>query len=73
MNRTIKANPYAGFAYDAIWAAGLSLNDAIHQLAIRNKSLDDFDYENYPIGQIILQEMLKLRFQGVTVYILVFI
>lgn len=63
------ANPYAGFGYDAMWAVGLSLNNAIYQLALKNKSLDDFEYNNYAIGQVILQEMLKLRFQGVSVCI----
>ncbi|RDD36458.1 Gamma-aminobutyric acid type B receptor subunit 2, partial [Trichoplax sp. H2] len=64
--KQIEKNQYVGFAYDAIWAIGLCLDNVIRELAAENKSLDDFRYSDSFVGRTILKEMRKVKFQGIS-------
>ncbi|EDV29069.1 uncharacterized protein TRIADDRAFT_52580 [Trichoplax adhaerens] len=65
--KQIEKNQYVGFAYDAIWAIGLCLDNVIRELAAENKSLDDFRYSDSFVGRTILKEMRKVKFQGISI------
>ena len=52
--------------YDAVWAMALALNNSIEPLKAKGLSLADIQYGNDIAAQIIKQEMLKLKFQGLT-------
>ena len=67
INRTYRSNPYAGFGYDAIWAIALALNNSIQELQIHGKILTDFNYNDSKMGNIFLDQMKQIEFEGITV------
>ena len=56
----------APLAYDAIWAVALALNKTINRLEAVNQSLDDYNYNNKAIADIILDEIAGLQFDGMS-------
>lgn len=56
----------APLAYDAIWAIAMALNKTIERLAKMGMSLDEFNYENKEITEIIKSELQKVNFLGVS-------
>ena len=57
----------APLAYDAIWAVALALNKTIARLQAVSQSLDDYNYNNKEIADIILEEIADLKFMGMSV------
>ena len=57
------------YVYDAVWMAAFALNKSIEVLAIKNKTLTDFTYENEEIRQVFAEQLSKLQFKGVSVRI----
>ena len=58
---------YSGFAYDAMLAMSLALNSSIEVLAARNKSLENFTYEDQEMAQILKEAMFNVSFLGLSV------
>ncbi|XP_031554561.1 gamma-aminobutyric acid type B receptor subunit 1-like isoform X2 [Actinia tenebrosa] len=63
------SNPYAPFAFDAVWVMALSLHKAAEKLHLENMTLDSFTYENKEIAKIIRTSVQDMSFQGVTGHI----
>ena len=59
----------APLAYDAIWALSLALNKTITKLEARGETLEDYNYENKNIAELILNEFGDLDFDGLSVRI----
>lgn len=57
----------APLAYDAIWAVALALNKTMAKLAKEGTSLEDYNYENQQIADIILNEIGDVQFMGMSV------
>ena len=57
----------APLAYDAIWALSLALNKTIQKLEARGETLEDYNYENKGIAELILGEFGALNFDGLSV------
>lgn len=57
----------APLAYDAIWAVALALNRTITRLEAVSQSLDDYNYNNKDIADIILNEIADVNFVGMSV------
>lgn len=58
---------FAGYAYDAVWAMALALNQSILRLQQINKTLEDFQYDNQDYFSIFKEEMQNVTFHGITV------
>ena len=56
----------APLAYDAIWAVALALNGTIARLKSASQSLDDYNYNNKKIADIILEEIADVKFEGMS-------
>lgn len=56
----------APLAYDAIWAVALALNRTMTKLAADGTSLEDYNYENKAIADIILNEIADVQFMGMS-------
>ena len=56
----------APLAYDAIWAVAIALNRTINRLEAVNQSLDDYNYNNKEIADIILNEIADVQFDGMS-------
>ncbi|XP_013398210.1 gamma-aminobutyric acid type B receptor subunit 2-like [Lingula anatina] len=72
-------NEYHPYGYDAIWAAALALNSSIPEVAkqvvtevfdgetvVRPKRLDDFTYEDSHLLDVLMEELKKTNFTGMT-------
>ena len=57
----------APLAYDAIWAVALALNRTMARLATNGTSLEDYNYENQAIADIIKNEIGDVQFMGMSV------
>ena len=57
----------APLAYDAIWAVALALNRTMARLAANGTSLEDYNYENQAIADIIKNEIGDVQFMGMSV------
>lgn len=58
---------YSGFAYDAVLSIALALNRSAEILARRNKTLDEFNYTNTEMAQVLKESLSMVKFQGFTV------
>ncbi len=59
----------APLAYDAIWAVALALNRTMAKLAVNGTSLEDYNYENQAIADMILTEMGDVQFTGMSGFV----
>ena len=60
----------SAFLFDAIWTAALALNKTEFRLNEKNLTLKNFTYEDqHNISEIIYEEVLKVKFFGLTVSI----
>ncbi|RDD36469.1 Gamma-aminobutyric acid type B receptor subunit 2, partial [Trichoplax sp. H2] len=69
LNYTFKSSAVAdtiGGIYDAVWSLALGLNRTEHQLLSQNSSLNEFNYHNQKIRSVLVEELNKLSFYGVT-------
>ncbi|RDD35936.1 Gamma-aminobutyric acid type B receptor subunit 1, partial [Trichoplax sp. H2] len=69
LNYTFKSSAVAdtiGGIYDAVWSLALGLNRTEHQLLSKNSSLNEFNYHNQKIRSVLVEELNKLSFYGVT-------
>ena len=57
----------APLAYDAIWAVALALNRTMSRLQSQGTSLEEYNYENQEIADIILSEIADVQFMGMSV------
>ena len=57
----------APLAYDAIWAVAFALNKTILRLKSVGQTLDDYNYNNKEIADIILSEIADVNFVGMSV------
>ena len=57
----------APLAYDAIWAVALALNNTMTTLIGQGTSLEEYNYENQAIADIILSEIADVHFMGMSV------
>lgn len=75
MNERNNTQPYienAAYMFDAIWAAALALNKTKSRLLKENLTFKHFKYEDeYNISGIIYEELLKVRFFGLTVSMII--
>ena len=63
-------NDYNGFGYDAAWAAALALHktsEVLQTRTNRTRRLEDFTYEDMEMGQIILNALNAISFEGMSV------
>ena len=58
---------YSSFAYDAVLSIALALNRSAKILAYRNKTLDEFNYTNSELAQVLKESLSNVTFQGFTV------
>jgi len=56
----------APLAYDAIWAVALALNRTMARLVSNGTSLEDYNYENQAIADIIKNEIGDVQFMGMS-------
>merc|ERR1719282_2068068 len=56
----------APLAYDAVWAVALALNSSVAYLESLNQSLDSYNYDNKEVADIIMDNMEKVKFQGIS-------
>ena len=56
----------APLAYDAVWAVALALNSSVAYLESLNKSLGSYNYDNKEIADIIMDNMEKVKFEGIS-------
>lgn len=56
----------APLAYDAIWAVALALNSTMAKLAAMGQTIEDYNYENKEIGNIILDQFGDVKFDGIS-------
>ena len=56
----------APLAYDAVWAVALALNSSVSYLESVNKSLDSYNYDNKEVADIIMDNMEKVKFEGIS-------
>ena len=49
------------------FSVSTALNRTIQNLAARGQSIDDYNYENKEIGEIILEEIGDTKFDGISV------
>ena len=57
----------APLAYDAVWAVAMALNSSVAYLESLNQSLDSYNYDNKEVADIIMDNMEKVKFQGISV------
>ena len=57
----------APLAYDAIWAVALALNRTMSRLESNGTSLEEYNYENQAIAEIIKNEIGDVQFMGMSV------
>ena len=57
----------APLAYDAVWAVALALNSSVAYLESVNQSLDAYNYDNKAVADIIMDNMEKVKFEGISV------
>ncbi|XP_068750672.1 gamma-aminobutyric acid type B receptor subunit 2-like isoform X1 [Montipora capricornis] len=65
-NNVNRLGQYSGFAYDAMVSIALALNRSAAILASRNKTLDEFNYEDAEMAQIFKESLSTVKFQGFT-------
>ncbi|KAK3723819.1 hypothetical protein QZH41_019497, partial [Actinostola sp. cb2023] len=69
-NSSQEANPYASFAYDAVWTAALSLNKSLSKFNNYNETkgmtLNNFTYDNNFMGKMFMQNIKTIKFQGMS-------
>ena len=63
----------APLAYDAIWAVALALNRTMSRLESNGTSLEEYNYENQAIAEIIKNEIGDVQFMGMSVRNKIFI
>ena len=61
----------APLAYDAVWAVALALNSSVAYLESVNQSLDAYNYDNKAVADIIMDNMEKVKFEGISVSVFV--
>ena len=60
---------YVPFAFDSVWMIALTLNNSIQQIHTElNRSLEDFNYKDSDMAQILKKTLENLEFQGITVF-----
>ncbi|XP_020912676.1 gamma-aminobutyric acid type B receptor subunit 2-like [Exaiptasia diaphana] len=63
-------NPYASFAYDAVWTAALALQNSLSKFDKYNETkgcgLEDFTYENQFMADMFLNSIKTVSFQGMS-------
>ena len=57
---------YSNFAYDAVYAMALALNETHNQLQ-PDRWLTDFTYRDNNITQMLINNCYKVNFSGITV------
>ncbi|XP_072035546.1 gamma-aminobutyric acid type B receptor subunit 2-like [Amphiura filiformis] len=63
-NANIGINAYIGIFYDSCMSLVLALNSSARDLAALNKSLEDFQYSDFQIANIINDNLIKVNFVG---------
>ena len=64
-----KTDLYVPFAFDSVWMIALTLNNSIQQIHTElNRSLEDFNYKDSDMAQILKKTLESLEFQGITVF-----
>ncbi|XP_071821055.1 gamma-aminobutyric acid type B receptor subunit 1-like isoform X2 [Apostichopus japonicus] len=58
--------PESPLAYDAVWALALALNNTMNNLAPRNLSLEDYNYNNQEIADDIYMSLNSSNFEGLS-------
>ena len=66
VNPTLTPSAYGTLLYDSVWALALAFNNSAGALDERGFTLADYKYDMHEIGDIISQELLKLKFDGVS-------
>ncbi|EDV23717.1 uncharacterized protein TRIADDRAFT_26726 [Trichoplax adhaerens] len=61
-----KRDLYAAFAYDAVYAIALALNQSEVDLVKYNKTLSDFTYNDLQMARIFRTNMQNLLFEGIS-------
>ncbi|RDD39883.1 Gamma-aminobutyric acid type B receptor subunit 2 [Trichoplax sp. H2] len=56
---------YSNFAYDAIYAMALALNETHNEMQ-PNQWLTDFSYDNHQMAQTLIRNCYKVNFTGIT-------
>ena len=55
------------FMHIFLFSLSTALNRTIQNLAARGQTIDDYNYENKEIGEIILEEIGDTKFDGISV------
>ena len=66
-------NARGPYAYDAMWAIGLTLNKSVEMLKtktlsdVRTRRLEDFTYDDSDMANMFLDILKDIRFDGISV------
>ncbi|XP_072035545.1 gamma-aminobutyric acid type B receptor subunit 1-like [Amphiura filiformis] len=60
----LQSSAYIGIFYDSCMSLVLALNSSARDLAALNKSLEDFEYSDFQIANIINDNLIKVNFIG---------
>ncbi|XP_031551307.1 gamma-aminobutyric acid type B receptor subunit 2-like [Actinia tenebrosa] len=65
-NTSYTHNEYSVFAYDAIWAVALTLNNSIETLRAQGKTLEQFNFSDASMSRVFQEKLQGLHYRGMS-------